>query len=183
MNLKFDEKRTTQAVALLLKLRGGKMSYLKLMKLLYFIERESLIRWGRPFTFDNPVSMDQGTVLSNTLNLIKEETPPDQHTYWKTFISSPSAHEISLLAEPERDELSNKDIELINEIYSQYGRFDRWKLRDISHSLPEWKNPHGTSLPIDYADILKSAHKPEEQIVKILDEIQGLAFMDNYFSA
>src|SRR5260221_8121808 len=98
MNLKFNERRTAQTVAMLLRLRNAPMSYLKLMKLLYLVERESLIRWGRPFTFDRPVSMKEGPVLSNTLNLIKDDSPPQDNSYWKTFISPPCGdHEIKLL--------------------------------------------------------------------------------------
>jgi len=55
------------------------MSYLKLIKLLYIIDREALLRWGRPLTGDRYVSMDHGPVLSQTLNLITEEPRPDEH--------------------------------------------------------------------------------------------------------
>jgi hypothetical protein len=42
----FDEKKATEVAAFLLKMRGGKMSYLKLIKLLYLADRESLSRWA-----------------------------------------------------------------------------------------------------------------------------------------
>jgi len=46
------------------------MNYLKLMKLLYLADRESMRRNGRPISGDRYVSMDHGPVLSQTLNLI-----------------------------------------------------------------------------------------------------------------
>jgi hypothetical protein len=52
MVLRFNERRATEAAARFLKLRGGKMSYLKLIKLLYLLDREALLRWGRPVTTD-----------------------------------------------------------------------------------------------------------------------------------
>jgi len=153
------------------------------MKLLYLVERESVIRWGRPFTFDRPISMDQGTVLSSTLNLIKEDTPANEHTYWKTHISPPCGdHEIALLKEPEYDELSPKDCELIEEIFAKFGRLDRWALRNLTHTLPEWHDPHGSSLEIDYREILMSAKKSPDEIGQILSEIEGIALVDKLFS-
>jgi hypothetical protein len=35
VNLPFNERKATEAAAYLLKLRGGRMSYMKLIKLLY----------------------------------------------------------------------------------------------------------------------------------------------------
>ena len=70
MGLRFNEAKATQAAACLLKLRGGQMSYLKLVKLLYLADREALLRWDRPITTDRYVSMDNGPVLSRVLNLI-----------------------------------------------------------------------------------------------------------------
>ena len=62
MVLRFNERRATEAAARFLKLRGGRMSYLKLIKLLYLLDREALLRWGRPverFVRDHP-----GTTLA-----------------------------------------------------------------------------------------------------------------------
>ena len=69
MQLPFNEAKAAQTAARLLKLRGGRMSYLKLIKLMYLIDREALLRWGRPVTTDCYVSMDKGPILSRTLIL------------------------------------------------------------------------------------------------------------------
>ena len=63
MTPRFNERRATEAAARFLKLRGGRMSYLKLIKLIYFLDREALLRWGRPVTGDRYVSMDNGPVV------------------------------------------------------------------------------------------------------------------------
>ena len=82
MRLPFNEKKATQAAAYLLRLRGGRMSYMKLIKLLYLADRISLNRRGRPITTDRYVSMDRGPVLSRTLNLITEERDPAAPSFW-----------------------------------------------------------------------------------------------------
>jgi uncharacterized phage-associated protein len=63
MVLRFNEQRAAEAAARILKLRGGRMSCLKLIKLLYFVDREALLRWGRPVTTDRYISMDDGPVV------------------------------------------------------------------------------------------------------------------------
>ena len=66
--MRFNEVKATQAAARLLRNRGGRMSYMKLIKLLYLADREALSRWGRPITTDKYVSMDKGPVLSRVLD-------------------------------------------------------------------------------------------------------------------
>lgn len=58
--MRFIEAKATQAAARLLRNRGGKMSYMKLIKLLYLADREALAQWGRSITTDTYVSMDKG---------------------------------------------------------------------------------------------------------------------------
>jgi hypothetical protein len=59
---------------------------LKLIKLLYLLDREALLRWGRPVTADRYVSMDN--------------------------VSAPGNYEVSLTAEPEIDELAAAEVML-----------------------------------------------------------------------
>src|SRR6266545_1760337 len=89
MVLRFNERRATEAAARFLKLRGGRMSYLKLIKMLYFLDREALLRWGRPVTTDRYVSMDNGPVVSRIYDLIREEPAPGTDPVWRHFISAP----------------------------------------------------------------------------------------------
>src|SRR5688572_27768282 len=106
MRLPFNEKKATQAAAYLLRLRGGRMSYMKLIKLLYLADRLSLTRRGRPITTDRYVSMDRGPVLSRTLNLITEDREPAAPSFWAEFIAEPSNFEVELKSDPGADELS-----------------------------------------------------------------------------
>ena len=66
----FNEKRTAQAAAFMLHSAGGRLPLLKLMKLLYLAERESLRLFGEPISGDKLVSMPHGPVLSKTLDMM-----------------------------------------------------------------------------------------------------------------
>ena len=175
MVLQFNERRATEATARFLKLRGGRMSYLKLIKMLYFLDREALLRWGRPVTTDRYVSMANGPVVSRIYELIREEPAPGTDPIWHHYISTPQGWEVALLAEPETDELSRAEEALIDEIYAVYGKMTRWDLVRASHELPEWQDPNGSAIPIQYRDILRAGNKTESEIAAVEAELESLA--------
>lgn len=173
--LRFNERRATEAAAKFLKLRGGRMSYLKLIKLLYLLDREALLRWGRPVTTDRYVSMDNGPVVSRIYDLIREEPAPGTDPIWRQYISAPSNYEVALTVEPEADELSPAEESLIEEIFSRYGKLSRWYLVNLSHDLPEWQDPNGSAIPIEYQDILRAGKRTESEIAAVAAELEALA--------
>ena len=153
---------------------------MKLIKLLYLSDREALLRWGRPITTDCYVSMDRGPVLSQVYNLIAEDITPGAESAWRKFISPPtSQYEVSLLtAVVPSDELSVAEERLLEEIYAAHGKKSRWELVDFVHTLPEWTNPHGSMIPIEYRDILKAANRTEAEIAAIESELEDLALIE-----
>lgn len=175
MVLRFNERRATEAAARFLKLRGGRMSYLKLIKLLYLLDREALLRWGRPVTTDRYVAMDNGPVVSRIFNLIRDEPAPGADPIWRQYISAPSNYEVALTCDPETDELSRAEESLIEEVFSRYGKLSRWDLVNLSHDLPEWQDPHGSAIPIQYRDILRAGEKTESEIAAVESELEALA--------
>lgn len=184
MKPKFREEKATQVAALLLKKRGGRMSYIKLMKLMYLIDRAALLRWGRSVTFDNIVSMDNGMVLSQTLDLLTGGKRLGVDELWRQYISAPMGdHEVQLQGEPVFDELSKAEVGLIEEIFGEYGRMGRWTLvDDVHHKLPEWINPNGSSIPVDYKQVLKAGNKSEQEIFEIISDLEETALFENMLS-
>jgi len=178
MRLRFNETKATQAAARLLRLRGGTMSYVKLVKLLYLADREALIRWGRPVTTDCYISIDNGPVVSRIYDLIRNEPAPNSLKIWRRFISAPEDFEVCLLADPGSGELSPAEGQLIDEVFAQHGHDSRWAVVDYTHSLPEWIHPDGGALPIEYCDILKTAHKSEAEISAIEEELEYSALAE-----
>jgi uncharacterized phage-associated protein len=173
--LRFNEAKAAQAAARFLMHRGQPMSYLKLVKLLYFADREALLRWGRPITTDCYVSMDKGPVVSRIYELIADGPPPDIRSPWTDLISPPENYEVTLRqSPPPDDELSRAEEALIDEIFAEHGAKSRWELVDLSHAFPEWRNPDGSALPIRIEDILASGGTPEPEIRSILAELDGL---------
>lgn len=174
----FNETKATQAAARLLDLRGGAMSFVKLVKLLYLADREALIRWGCTITTDRHLSLDNGPVVSRIYDLVQDEPPPNCFRIWRRFISEPRNYEVHLLGDPGVGELSRSEQELIDEVFAQHGRQDRWAIVAFSRSLPEWTNPDGGALPIEYSDILRAAHKTAGDISAIEEALESAALME-----
>lgn len=164
MALHYRQERATQAAARLLKLRGGRMSYMKLLKLLYLADRQALLEHHRPIAYDRYVSMDQGPVLSQTYNLIVAEERPEQPSYWRRYISEPEQYEVRLLREAPNGQLSPVQEAVLDQVFGEFGHLSRWDLVELMHQLPEWKDPRGSSIPIDIHDVLRAGGLPEEDV-------------------
>lgn len=183
MQPRFREAKATHLAVLLLKMRGGKMSYLKLMKLMYLVDREALLRWGRSVTFDRIVSMDNGLVLSQTLDLIHGGRRLGVDEVWKRFISAPQGdYEVALEGESELDELSEAEVGLVEEIFGKYGHLSRWELVDLAHELPEWVDPQHSSIPVDYKEVLEAGGKPLQEVIEVVNELEEEALFEHIIS-
>lgn len=176
MALPFDEEKTVQAAALFLSLRGRKMSYLKLIKLLYIADREALLRWGFPITADRYISMKNGPVLSEVYNLIVEDAPKEDapKKMWEEYISPPRDYEVELLREPDTNRLSRAEERLIREVFANFGSWSRWELVNHVHKFPEWRDPGTSSLPISIREILRAGGEDEHEIEATLRELDSM---------
>lgn len=175
---RYCEKKATQAAARLLDKEGGRMSHMKLIKLLYLADRKALLSWGRPITFDWYFSLPHGPVLSFTLDKINTERAPAEESYWHTYISERQGHDVALLCAAPIDHLSPAEEAVLDEIYKEFGHLDQWQLRDYSHRLPEWMDPQGSRLPITVRDILAAEGFSEHDIDDVEDALNAEAFAD-----
>lgn len=172
---RFRQDKTTQAAALLLTWAGGRMNYMKLIKLLYLADRTALLRWGRPISFARPLSMKHGPVLSEVLDLINEGSPPGEASVWSRTISTPSNFEVRLNAECPPDDLSDMEESVLQGVFAEYGQLDPWPLVDLLHEiLPEWQQTN-SAIPIRYRDILLREGRSESEVAEVEGELQSLA--------
>lgn len=175
----FREEKTTEAAAVLLRLRGDAMAYLKLIKLLYFADRKALIQWKSPITFDTYYSMNHGPVLSHTLNLVRFGEDTNSGEFWSAYISPPNGDRaVSLVADCPPSHLSRAEVGVLEETFSQYGHMNRWKLRDETHKLPEWSDPQGSRRPISIEEILKLEGESRKNIKRALSDLASEASLE-----
>lgn len=168
------------------KKQGGTINVLKLMKLLYLSDRESMSRTGMPITFDGMVSMPHGPVLSRTLNMLSGQTDEGTADLWEEWISDKESHKVNVIRNAERadlDELSDSDIESMEKVWADFGRMGGFALRDWTHAhCPEWQDPNGSSVAIDEADVLKALGRKPEEAAQLAQVIRDQREIDRIFA-
>lgn len=170
MRFVYNPIKAAQAAAKLIKLHGSPIDTLVLMKLLYLADREALLESGYTITGDAMVSMPHGPVLTNVLDCVTCNEQP-----WRDYIKERQNHLLALeVQDPNDDELSEYEIAILERIHKLYGHLGPWQIRKLTHELPEYEDPHGSSGRIEPADILKFAGRSQKDIEALTGEAESL---------
>jgi uncharacterized phage-associated protein len=176
----FNEEKATQAAAKLIELRGGKLDVLELLKLLYLLDREALLRWGRPVTGDEYFALKHGPILSRVYDLTKGKLKGSG--YWNDHIKK-TGERLTLTQDVPEDEFSDRESELIEEIARKYTGVGKWELRDFTHTLKEWSDPGTGRRPIYVEQILLAGNATWDEIKEIDDSTTDLFFLKRALKA
>jgi hypothetical protein len=79
--------------------------------------------------------------------------------------------------------LSRAEENLLTEIFGTYGTWNRWRLRDFTHDLPEWQDPHGSSIPIQIGEILKAQGSSDDEVNDVLKDLGAAEAADRAFGS
>ena len=184
----FDEKKAAQVAAYFLFRSGNQaqMSVLKLMKLLYLSERRSYQIYSEPLIGDRLVSMPHGPVLSITYNHMNGEIADSTADGWSHLINSRNGSSIGLrpgsrIEDPERDllELSDSDLELLKNVWDDFGWMSPFQIRDYTHDhCPEWTDPNGSMIPMTFGDLfeaLEFSRDRHSETLALIEEKSSIA--------
>lgn len=174
-NQVFNERKATQIAARFLSGAAGQtLSYMKLIKLMYLVDREAIKRWGAPVTDDTYYALNYGMVLSQVKELINEG---EGQGVWTEAIEPSGRYDVKLIGNPGEDELSRAELHLIEEIQSVYGSLSQWQLSDLTHTFPEWKHPNGSSIPVRLRRIAMAVGFSPVEAAGIEAELRGVRRM------
>lgn len=120
---------------------GGEIDYYKVVKMMYFADKEHLQRRGSTITNDFYVRMDHGSTGSKTLEMLQairgdENKDPRlrEFAYGRlSVIGSGSLCKVRALGYPDLDDLSPSEIEVLSEIYDKYKAKSFTELRELAH--------------------------------------------------
>ncbi len=154
----FNRRKAIQAVAFLLKLKHDSArtdNYMRIFKLLYFADRESIKETGSPITGDKFVAMKHGPTLSGLLDFVNQQRA--DNIEWDEYIER-IGYEIRLVKDPGNGELSRYEIKLLRQIWEENCNLGEWEIADKSEKLPEWQqNDPGESCKfIPLKDVLNA---------------------------
>lgn len=173
MKTKYNEKKATQVAALILKRKGGKMDLIDLMKTIYCVDREALVKYRWPLTGDRYSALKRGMVLSHTYDLAKGDFALPTH--WGTYIKrEDGSYELKLDGDPGVDELSLTEIELVNDVLDNLENVPRTTMIEkIHHSkFPEWKDPGSSSFTVLYEDVLAAEGLNSDEINTFVGQVE-----------
>lgn len=172
----FKFEKTLQAVAALLRAEPLHcMSRLRLIKLLYMADRDSLRETGAPITGDSAFAMKNGPVLSQTYDLIKGEHV--RAGEWRRFFVN-CGHLVQLADDPGTGRLSKYEIAKLNEISEKFRVKDAWDMVEVTHGLAEWHDPGASSRRIPLKDILTAVGRGDD-IKEIEEDAEAETFFDH----
>jgi uncharacterized phage-associated protein len=160
---------TIQAIGVLLRQDGVRcMNYMRLLKLLYIADRESLRRTGRPVVGGPVTAMERGPVLQEVFDLIRGRHR--QMPLWDEYLRT-SHFNLELVKDPDVGQLSRYEIETLQDAARRHADDDEWALSRLTHEFPEWKknNPGTSSQPIPQADVLEAVGRADS-LQDILEE-------------
>lgn len=150
----FDERVAANVAAAFLRLSGGDLNILKLMKLMYLAERKSYAQFAEPIIGDRLVAMPKGPVLSMTYDCISSGGSRQQGG-WDEWVSDRANHMVSINKPLDNIDnlpmLSAEQINLIKETWQEFGHMNQYQLVNFTHNprnCPEWTDPSGSSFDI-----------------------------------
>jgi uncharacterized phage-associated protein len=175
----YREEKATAVAALFLEWAGGRLEDLKLMKLMYLADRESLRAWGKSITGDRYFSMKNGPVLSTTLDLMTPRDQDDPATVWREYIERPERYDIAL-KQPFRADavLSQAELEIVQRIWEAYGSWSKWDLVSLVHGFKEYTPTSHPSVPIQTSSILQGLGLDDQTIRERVANIEYHDAMD-----
>lgn len=159
------------------------INVMKLIKLMYLSDRESLARYDEPITFDYMFSLDEGPILSNALNMINGKLSIASAKAWDHWMSARDGdHNVMGIREFSRenlDYLSDADLEVLEDVWGKFGHMNQWQLSEYTHEhCPEWQYPSGSRIPIDEAELAFHLGKTKEDAAEIKHGIEASRSLD-----
>jgi uncharacterized phage-associated protein len=170
----YDSSRAAQAVLWLLHKHGGAMDKLKLVKLVFYADRDHIAKFGRPIAGGPYVAMKHGPVSSKLLNDLAQAAPGAGYPF------EARGRRVLALSQVDENELSESDMSVLEAVNAQYGNLDTFRLRDLTHELKAWRKNYpdpkaNTSHPLPYEDFFLDLD--DDGILKIIrDHQQAMDF-------
>ena len=126
------------------------MDKLKLIKLIYLAERESIRSRGRPMIYDEYYSLKDGPICSNTLDGINHSSRKDVWAEYVEKDGNRNRRQVRVFNPEAMDELSKSDFSVLNSVWDQFGWMDTGNIRNWTHKhCAEYTEINSGRIPIN----------------------------------
>ena len=174
----FKSRKAAQICAFFAVKAGGTIDKLKVIKLVYFAERQFLADNHMPMLFDEFYSLPNGPICSSTLNGLDGLLHP---SIWDEFIARHGRDKIiasKKFGRDDLDEISDAEMGALEKCWTEFGHLSAWSIRNYSHDhCPEYSHvDEGRRAPITYRAILQAMGAGEiaEDVDREVDAMRRL---------
>ncbi len=160
----FRSRKAAQLCAYFGGKSAGTIEKLKLIKLLYFMERKFLSENHHPMLFDEYYSLPHGPICSSTLNGIDGIIHGE---IWDNYIARNGNVVVAMkyLSRDDLDEVSDAELAVVDDIWRDFGQMTASQLRNYSHeNCPEYTETTGR-IPISYKQILRAVGEEDADVL------------------
>lgn len=163
INFEFDKQKAIEAILYLVS-KAPVANLYGICKFIYLADKASLEKYGRFIFGESYVAMQQGSVPSNSYDILKN--PPDD--------LEKTGYYFKITRQPDLDYLSRTDVECLDKVIEEYGEQNSWARRKIASHDTAWeiawsKKGLSKSYPIRIEDIAELFEKPDELIHHLLN--------------
>lgn len=137
--------------------KRGTIEKLKLIKLIYFSEREFLKHHRLPMLFDEFYSLPHGPICSAALNGIDGKLDAGDEDIWGEHIARNGNVVVAMkrFVREELDEIHRPEVKMLNYVWHRFGDMTASQLRNYSHeNCPEYTEVTEGRIPISYRDVM-----------------------------
>ena len=176
VNFPIQSKKATQAFARLIERSGGPVDYLRLAKLMYLADRESIRTRGIPIVGGHYYSMRKGPTIGEVMDFVGKRNAPG----WKSVISPRFGNEIRLQGKPDFGALSESELEILDATLQSHSARTTEELVTWCHKhCQEYEQvpPRGRKT-IAVESILKAVGSSQKRIQRLIREAESLAKLD-----
>ena len=171
----FRSRKAAQLCAYFATKSEGTIEKLKLIKLLYFAERQFLSENHHPMLFDEYYSLRHGPICSGALNGIDGVIHGE---IWDGYIARNGNVVVAIkaLSRNELDEVSDAELSVVDEIWKELGHMTASQLRNYSHqNCPEYTETEGR-IAISYKQILRAVGEKDADV--LANDIEEMIDLD-----
>jgi len=153
------------------------LTKLRVSKLLYFIDKYHLQKYGSVILDDKYYRLTKGPVPSLTLDLLNEIFDPEwqyavsnvkiNKIYLSEYVVASGKFRFKLKKESSFGSLSQSEIEIIEEVLENYGHLDTDGIVDESHKDATWLKTE-QAREIDYCLFLEGMPEDKKKVIKDL---------------
>ena len=138
--IEFNHQKATQAINFFAsQAPNGRISKMRVIKLIWLADRYHLRHYGRPIIGDQYWAMPFGPVGSSVKDIAEASgfLADEERDYSGKYLRS-DGYEVESIARPDLDVLSATDIEALRVVRETVGSHNKFQLVELSHAYPEW---------------------------------------------